>query len=352
MAESDDDLKMTVEYNVDLFDRETIQRLSGHLCAILSAVLADPHQPVAAIPMLSEAEKRQLLYEWNQAATTPALENQYLIHELIQRAALSCPDFPAVVFRDRTLTYQELIERSRSLAACLHGAGVRPESIVGVSLERSPEMVIALLGTLMAGAAFLPLDPDYPADRLSYMIADAGVAILLTQSWLADKLPAHSAQVICLDSEWAWIEEAAQQALNQGRGPDQVSLDNLAYLMYTSGSTGKPKGVLIEHRAIAQHCAFMREYYHLTAQDHVLQFASLNFDASLEQIFTCLMSGAALNLRDNDLWDPAHFSEKIAQFNLKRGERTPGLLAAVGSGRCAQNHAHCKPAVAIGNYWR
>ncbi len=316
VAESDDDLKMTFEYNVDLFERATIERMSGHLLTILEAVLADPNQPVASLPILTAEETRQLLEEWNRPADDLPEDQGALIHEMILTAAREQPESTALVQGERRLTYRELCERSLALAACLRASGVGPEVVVGVSLERSPEMVTGLLGILMAGGAFLPLDPDFPAERLGYMVADAGVRMILTQAKLAGRLHEQPVQLLCLDSDWPAIEAAAQRSGAAAGAQPEVRPENLAYLMYTSGSTGKPKGVLIPHGAIASHCRFMSRYYELTRQDRILQFASLNFDASLEQIFTCLISGAALCLRDADLWNPAEFSEKIDRLGL------------------------------------
>jgi len=310
VAETEDDLAMTIEYSTDLFESATIQRVMGHLCILLQEAIKDPDRPISGLPLLSEAELRQLIEEWNPPY--PALPDEKPVHESIRDQARRAMLAPALVFADQTLTYVDLDRRSDHLARWLCAWGAAPGIPVGVCMERSLESIIALLGVLKSGAVYLPLDPEYPADRLAYMLADSRAPVVLTQRRLLDRLPEGTgAHPVCLDDDWS-----ANSPCQDGRPVPSVELEDPAYLMYTSGSTGQPKGVLVSHRAIAQHARFMREYYQITPSDRALQFASPNFDPSLEQVFTTLMAGAVLYLRDVELWDPAVFSQKIAERGL------------------------------------
>jgi amino acid adenylation domain-containing protein len=309
VAESEDQLCLTVEYATDLFEPETIQRLLGHLAALLAAAVRDPDQSIAQVDLLTTAERSQLLEGWNP--TVDESETEWIpLHAAILRQAEKAPNHPAVESggpSSRSLNYRELANLTRAMAVRLTAEGAGPGKVIGLCAERSPELIAGLLAILYTGSAYLPLDPDYPAERLAFMLEDSGAAVILTHSGLVNRLPGSKTPIVLLDGEFPAFT-SSQSA--------PVRPDDPAYIMYTSGSTGQPKGVLVPHLAIARHCYFMKSYYEMTPADRMLQFASLNFDASLEQIFTTLISGATLVLRDNNLWNPGDFSQKISDQRL------------------------------------
>ncbi|HET9227351.1 MAG TPA: amino acid adenylation domain-containing protein, partial [Thermoanaerobaculia bacterium] len=263
-------MEFDIEYSTDLLDRSTIQRLQGHFIRLLDAALANPETPLARLPLLAEDERRQVLSDWNRTQADTGADVP--VHALFEAQALRVPDKPAVEAGSTVLTYAELDRRSTALARWLVRRGVGPESVVGVQLRRSPEMIVALLGVLKAGGAYLPLDPTYPRERLDLMIHDAGVGLVLTSTDLADdaELPA-------------------------------VDPSNLAYVIFTSGSTGRPKGVMVTHRSLSNHTASAVEGYEVRESDRILQFASLSFDTSAEEIWPCFAVGATLVLRDDSM---------------------------------------------------
>ncbi len=291
-----DTLLLRISYDQQRFDEDAIGRLLQHLQTLLLGIVADPRRLLSEIPILTESERHQLLVEWNSTqADYPAGQ---CVHDLLAAQASRTPDAVATVFQDQQLTYHVLDRRANQLAHHLQTLGVRPETRVGIHLERSPEIVIALLGVLKAGGAYLPLDPAYPPERLAFMLADAQASVLLTQKPLAEHLPTHRAQTLCLDADGPTI---AQQPASQPH--NDAAVDNLAYLIYTSGSTGQPKGVIVTQQSLAQYVLTARDYLALTSSDNVLQFASLSFDAAVEEIYPCLLSGARLVLRTDAMLD-------------------------------------------------
>ncbi|MHC5740138.1 non-ribosomal peptide synthetase, partial [Nostoc sp.] len=282
------------EYNVDLFDETTIARMVGHFQTLLEGIVANPQQKISSLPLLSKAERYQLLVEWNN--TTKEYPQDKCIHQLFEEQVERTPYAVAVEFEDKQLTYREMNQRANKIAHHLKTLGVRPEVLVGICVERSPLMVVGLLGILKAGGAYVPLDPAYPAERLAYMLSDSQVKVLLTQEKLANSLPVSTAQVIKLDSDWQ----------NSGKHCEEnplteVKPSNLAYVIYTSGSTGKPKGVMIEHRSIVNFTSSAIAIYNITQSDRVLQFASIAFDGAAIEIFPCLSAGATLVLRTDEM---------------------------------------------------
>ena len=287
--ESGGGLHAQIEYNTDLFRRDTIERMLGHLQTLLRAAVTRPEQAIARLPMLTEAEFRRLA-EWNETHV-PRPEDESL-HGLFEAQAARTPDAVAVIYEGRRLTYAELNRRANQLAHHLRARGVAPEARVGVLLERSPEMVVALLGVLKAGAAYVPLDPEYPQERLAFMLEDARVSVLLTAAALRRRLPARDEQLLCLDADWETIVEGAE---TEDR-PGVASGARLAYCIYTSGSTGRPKGALNTHRAICNRLRWMQEAYRLGPDDRVLQKTPFSFDVSVWEFFWPLITGAALVL--------------------------------------------------------
>jgi len=309
MREEPGGLKATLEYNTDLFDGATISRMLGHLQVLLEGIVADPDRTISALPILTEPERHQLLVEWND--TKREHPKDKCIQELFEEQAEKTPDAVAVVFENERLTYRELNGRANQLAHHLKKHGVGPDMLVGLCVERSLNMIVGLLGILKAGGVYVPLDPEYPKDRVEFMMGDAQLSFLVTQGRFRSGFPNNGVRMVCLDADWEIISRGSDE--NPGY---EVMADNLAYVIYTSGSSGIPKGVLISHGSFAGHCLEIRKQYALEANDRVLQFASLSFDVSLEQIFPTLISGAALVLNDREISNPAEFHRKIAEFRL------------------------------------
>jgi amino acid adenylation domain-containing protein len=324
VAALDPELSLQISYEASRFEATTITRMLGHFQTLLEAIVVNPQQHLKELPLLTEAERHQLLVEWND--TFADYPQNKCIHHLFEAQVERTPQAVAVVFEDEQLTYHELNCRANQLAHHLQGLGIEPEVLVGICVERSLEMVVGLLGILKAGAAYVPLDPEYPQERLSFMLEDAQLPVLLTQQQLLEKLPQHQAQIVCLDTDWQFISQLSQDnalaqlpvgiAFGGATSIADVQATNLAYVIYTSGSTGKPKGVMIPHGAIANHCCIIQQAYALVESDRVLQFASINFDASLEQIFPTLIAGATLVLRGSDVWTPTNFQKIISHFRL------------------------------------
>jgi amino acid adenylation domain-containing protein len=297
MEEREGQLHGHWEYAADLFDAATIERMAGHFKTLLEAAVADPGQPVHALPILTEAERQQLI-AWNR--TEADYPQDQTIIDLFERQVEKTPGHTAVVFEDQSLTYAELNARANRLAHRLlslkaeDGALlVRPDALVAVCVERSLEMVIGLLGVLKAGAAYVPIDPGYPEERVAFMLADSAASALLTQTALLARLPVeglgHPCRALCLDQ----ADFADYPAHNP---PPHSRPENLAYVIYTSGSTGRPKGVMLEHRGAVNLAAFQRQYFRTGADSRVLQFASLSFDAASWEVLMALCGGAALYL--------------------------------------------------------
>lgn len=283
-------LFLEILYNPNRFDDGTITRLLGHWQNLLEQIVANGEQPLLEFSLLTVAESHQLLVEWNE--TEAKYPTDKCIHQLFEEQVATNPDVVAVFLEGEQLTYRELNEKANQLAHYLQTLGVKPEVLVGICLERSLEMVVGLLGILKAGGAYLPLDPSYPHERLSYMLADAGVPVLLTTEALLSSLPEHQAKVVCLDRDWGVIDSQSQKNL-----ASEVRPSNLAYVIYTSGSTGKPKGVMVQHHSLVNFTKTAIAKYEISVGDLVLQFASISFDASAEEIYPCLSGGGTLILR-------------------------------------------------------
>ncbi|MFL5538397.1 MAG: amino acid adenylation domain-containing protein, partial [Longimicrobiaceae bacterium] len=294
-----------VEYDRDLFEAATVARLMEHFQSLLAAAAADPGERISRLPLLSADDRRQVVEEWN--ATRVEYPADVLIHTLFESRAARTPDDVAVVFEGERVTCAELDARANQLARFLQRRGVGPEVRVGVAAERSVELIVALLGILKAGGAYVPIDPDYPAERLEYLLADSAVPVLLTQARLRGRLPAHAAEVVCLDGGWA---EIAQESAE--RPASAATPDTLAYVIYTSGSTGRPKGVMNAHRGVCNRLLWMRERYAIGAGDRVLQKTPASFDVSVWEFFLPLLSGAALVVaRPGGHREPAYLAELI-----------------------------------------
>ena len=299
------------EYNADLFDPDTVRRLSGHLEVLLGQLLADPDRPVGEVPMLPAAEEHRLRAEWNDTARRWP-EPLLVPARFAERAALA-PDAEAVRFETGpALTYGELDRRSAALAHRLRGLGVGRDVLVGICLDRSVEMVVAVLAVLRAGGAYVPLDPDFPADRIAFMLADSGLPVLLSRRAVLDRLgdPGPGVRTLCLD------EPGPEPA--GGPGPDaDVRPGDLAYVIYTSGSTGRPKGVQVPHGALANFLRSMAERPGLAAADTLVAVTTLSFDIAMLELLLPLVEGARVVVAGRD--------------TAGDGDRLAALLAASGA---------------------
>ena len=281
------ELLLRIFYDQDRFEAETVERMLKHLVMMLEMIVEDVNQKLQDLPLLTASETHQLLEVWNNTETH-FLEEPCL-HHLFEAQVEKTPDAVAVVFEDKQLTYRELNRRANQLAHYLRRHGVGPDISVGICVERSLEMVIGLYGILKAGGAYIPLDPDYPRDRLIFMMQDAKVPVLLTQERLVEQLPKHEAWVLCLDTGWETV--ATEHTFN----PDtEMTADNLAYCIYTSGSTGMPKGAMNSHWGICNRLHWMQDAYQLTASDRVMQKTPFSFDVSVWEFFWPLITGSRL----------------------------------------------------------
>ncbi|WP_375466723.1 amino acid adenylation domain-containing protein [uncultured Nostoc sp.] len=287
-------LVSTWEYNTDLFDPGTIERMAGHFVTLLEGIVANPKEQISQLPLLTKAEQRKLLVEWNDTQTDYPLDK--CIHQLFEEQVERTPDAVAVVFENQQLTYQQLNCRANQLAHYLQSLGVKADVLVGLCVERSLEMVVALLGILKAGGAYVPLDPEYPSERLSFMLEDAQVSVLLTQQRLLERLPEHQAHLVCLDTDWQAISNSSQHNAITGIQPG-----NLGYVIYTSGSTGKPKGVAMNQLALCNLILWHLENLTISSGAKTLQFAPISFDVSFQEIFSTWCSGGTLLLIGDEL---------------------------------------------------
>lgn len=311
ITEIDSHLYAFVVYNSDLFDASTIQRLLKHYQILLASIVANPQQHIEELPLLMEEELR-LFDEVNNTRTD--YPEGMRIHELFEEQAARTPDAIAVVCEDRQLTYGELDQQANELAQCLRQRGVGPETIVGILMERSLEMVIGLLGVLKAGGAYLPLDLNYPEQRLALMLEEAQVSLILTQEQCRKSLPEFNGEVLCLDSDGR-----SSFGLSDENSSLKAELrtDSLAFVFYTSGSTGKPKGVMATQRSAVNYLTSIVRDYEVSTADTVLQTASLSFDASVRDIIGPLIAGAKLVLvPDNDVKDPFALRSRIKDHDV------------------------------------
>ncbi|MGB7440886.1 MAG: amino acid adenylation domain-containing protein [Coleofasciculaceae cyanobacterium] len=275
------------EYNTDLFEATTIERMAGHFQTLLESIVANPEESIAQLPLLTEVERNQLLVEWNN--TQVDYPQDKCIHQLFEAQVERSPDAVAVVFEDQQLTYKELNSRANQLAHHLRTLGVKPEVLVAICVERSLGMVVGLLAILKAGGAYVPLDPAYPPERIAFSISDSQVKILLTKEKHLDELPEHQAKVVCLDRDWQSIAGYSSE-----NPQTEVKPANLAYVIYTSGSTGKPKGVLVAHFNVVRLFTATQDWYNFDHNDVWTLFHSHAFDFSVWEIWGALIYGGKL----------------------------------------------------------
>ncbi|MBN3876528.1 MAG: non-ribosomal peptide synthetase [Nostoc sp.] len=285
MQNTADGLVGVWEYNTDLFDAGTIERMTGHFVTLLEGIIANPEQQISQLPLLTEVEQHQLLVEWND--TQVDYPQDLCIYQLFEEQVQRTPDAVAVIFENQQLTYYQLNCRANQLANYLQSLGVSADVLVGICVERSIEMVVGLLGILKAGGAYVPLDPDYPQQRLSFILDDAALPVLLTQQSLLESLPEHTAQVVCLDSDRQLIEQHSRENPLTGSKPE-----NLAYVIYTSGSTGQPKGVQVNHSSVVNFLVSMSHCPGLTDSDTFCAVTTISFDIAALELYLPLIVGA------------------------------------------------------------
>jgi amino acid adenylation domain-containing protein len=274
-------------YDQEVVDSKAVEKMRSQFLVLLREIYEKQCEQISELSVVPEEEKKKLIIEFNDTKVDYPLDK--CLHEFFEAQVERTPDAVAAVFKGERLTYHELNKRTNQLAHRLRKLGVGPETLVGVYMERSLEMVISLYGILKAGGAYVPLDPEYPAERISFMLEESQVPVLLTQKCLESKIPGHSAKVICVDSEWEMIAAESGDNLQTETKPD-----HLAYVIYTSGSTGRPKGVMNIHRGICNRLLWMQDAYKLTPADRVLQKTTFSFDVSVWEFFWPLMFGAAL----------------------------------------------------------
>ncbi|AEV61857.1 non-ribosomal peptide synthetase [Pseudomonas ogarae] len=296
-------------YASDLFNPDTIERMARHWTLLLRNIVNDPQQRVGELALLAPADYRQVVTEWARHDTSWPSERP--VHELFEAQAERSPDAIALICDGQRLSYGQLNARSNRLARTLVAAGVGPDVLVGIAVDRRLDLVVAILAVLKAGGAYVPLDPQYPVDRLRFMIEDSASRLLLSQSHLLERLPVpDGVRCLCLDQAESW------ESAEPGNLQRKVWADSLAYVMFTSGSTGRPKGVGISHGALSKHAFASQHYYGLNSADCVLQFATFNFDAFGEQLFGPLTCGASVVLRGNEVWDSETLYRQIVEQGI------------------------------------
>jgi amino acid adenylation domain-containing protein len=321
LAEKSEGLKLTLQYNTDTFDAATITRMAKHFQILMEGVIASPETRVSELPLLSRSEMQQVVVEWNQ--TGVSYGGPACIHQWIEKQVERTPDNVAVVYEGQTLSYRELNSRANQLAHYLRKQGVGPDVLVAICTERSLETVIAVLAVLKAGGGYLPLDPEYPSERIALMLEDAKPRLVLTQERLLAQLPGQNvAACFCLDRDWAAI--AGEESTNLR---NLASGQNIAYVLYTSGSTGMPKAVPNLHQGVANQILWRQHVYGLNADDRVLQKTPHIFDVSVWEFFWTLMAGARLVVaRPGGHRDPEYLVKAIREHKITTLHFVPSML--------------------------
>jgi amino acid adenylation domain-containing protein len=293
LSENKNGLAGRIEYSTDIFEAKTIQRMCGHYTTILTSIALNPHQCISELPMLTERERVQILHDWN---ATQVEFPKTCVHQLFEQQAALHPDSVAILFEERQMTYHELNQRANQVANFLRKRGVGPEVLVGVCLERCPEVLVALLGIWKAGGAYVPLDPAYPTDRLSFMVNDSGAKVLLTDSKHKQLFGSSTGEIICLDSGWSVI---AQE--NNGNLQPTSTPANLAYVMYTSGSTGTPKGVMILQSGLVNYLTWAIKTYAVKEGGSIPVHTSTSFDLTVTGLYPPLLVGGRVDILPEDV---------------------------------------------------
>ncbi|MFK8186309.1 MAG: amino acid adenylation domain-containing protein [Phormidesmis sp.] len=308
-----------IEYKTDLFDIATIERMLSHLLNLLEGIVAYPDQAIAQLPLLTETERHQLVVGWND--TTVDYPKAKRLHQRFETQVENIPDEVAVVCGEQHLTYRELNDRANQLAHHLQTLGVKPNTLVGISVERTLEMVIGLYGIIKAGGAYLPIDPTYPLERIEYMLEDSQAPILLTQNYLRDNFSKYTGHILSLDTDRDILDKESTQNL-----PTEVTQDDLIYVIYTSGSTGKPKGTGIYHRGVSNVVDWFIDYIDITPRDRALIVSSFSFDITHKNFYAPLIMGAQIHLLSSARFDPQLTRQLIEQHQITWVNCTPGVF--------------------------
>ncbi|MFG6107725.1 amino acid adenylation domain-containing protein [Leptothoe sp. EHU-05/26/07-4] len=324
-ASAGETLTLRISYDTQQYTEKTIQGILEQLQVVLTGMAENPQQRLGEISVLS-AQMHQQLSVWNQTELAYPAENM-LIHRLFAAHAQQKPEAIAVVWGEQKLTYEDLERQSNQLAHYLRSHGIGPDVRVGICIEKSPQLLVAILGVLKAGGGYVPLDPSYPKPRLSFMLSDAQVPVIVAQRDLLSELPVHSAQVITLDGDGAAISQASMASL-----PSEVAPENLAYVVYTSGSTGTPKGVMVTHGSLTNAYYAWEEAYHLQELKRHLQMASFSFDVFSGDLVRALGSGGCLVMcpRDN-LLEPARLYQLLKTEHIDIAEFVPAVFRSLAS---------------------
>jgi amino acid adenylation domain-containing protein len=367
IEERNTELFITLEYNTDLFKDETIDRLFEHFQIILNSIVVKPEQKISELTLLSPQEWNDLS-DWNNTKRhidifkSEQNREDFCVHEWFEAQVNHTPNETAVLFGEQGLTYRELNQRANQLAHYLRSLGVQPETLVGICLERSLELMVGLIGILKAGGAYVPLDPTYPPERLAFMLTDAQAPILLTQSWLLSTLQSlvtnqPNLTVICLDKDWATIAQGnisqnaiPQNAIPQDNQTNPVHLttpDNLAYAIYTSGSTGQPKGTLIHHRGLVNYLAWCIRAYPVVQGKGAPVHSSISFDMTITGLFSPLLVGRTVELLPEG-FSLEYLSRALNQKTSSVVKVTPAQLKLLSQQVSPQNAANCTQAFIIG----
>ncbi|HGK4799660.1 TPA: non-ribosomal peptide synthase/polyketide synthase [Pseudomonas aeruginosa] len=303
-------LELQFAYDREHFDDASVARLDRHLTHLLAQMVERPASTcLAEFQMLEAAERRQAIFDWGR--NPGRYPDERSVEQLFASRAAMEPERVALLFEERQLSYGELNAQANRLAHRLIELGVGPDVLVGIAVERGLEMIVSLLAVLKAGGAYVPLDPEYPQERLGYMIEDSGIALLLSQSHLLQRLPAASGiACLALDQAWDWQDRPASDP--QLRAHPQ----NLAYVMFTSGSTGRPKGVGISRESLSRHTHVSLEFFGIGPDDRVLQFSTFNFDGFVEQLYPPLACGASVVLRGTEIWDSETLYREIVERRI------------------------------------
>jgi amino acid adenylation domain-containing protein len=319
VVEGEDELSAAFQFATDLHARPSIERMAEQLVALIRGAVTDPGRRVSELPLIWEAERPNLVGAWSRG---PEEAPDRCVHELFAMQAARTPDAPAVTGEGRTLSYAELARRASQLAHHLVRAGVQVEERVAICMHRSPETIAAMLGVLQAGAAYAPIDPEYPADRIRGMLEDAGARIVLTQPELADKLRGAPGRLVHVSSDWStFADEPGEPPL------ERVNPAHLAYVIFTSGSTGRPKAVMTTHRSASNYLQGMQAAFPMSQSDRALQVSAISFDASVSEIFTPLIDGALLVLAGRDEpRDAAAVIRRILADRITSIQMVPALL--------------------------
>ena len=329
VREENGELVCVMEYSTELFAGETVERMLDHYATLLAGIVANPDERIASSPLMTEAERRQITLEWTDTQTEfPELQAEQSVHQLFEQQAARTPNDVAVIFENERITFGELNARANRLAQLLRRRGAGPEVRVAICVERSVNMIVGLLGILKAGAAYVPLEPNYPRERMSYILEDSQARLLLTQESLLASLPPSGGTVICLDDIAAELTRESGSNFASG-----VTAENAAHVIYTSGSTGLPKGVVSSHAASVNRFAWMWRQYPFTPGEVCCQKTSLSFVDSIWEIFGPLLQGVPLVIIPDDVVkDPPRFVAALSANKVTRLVLVPSLLRAMIDG--------------------